>query len=69
MPKIANYRGARDPRFVTIQRGGLLDETHHRLLAGARECEWQRRHLPEAIRELVLSDEELRNKKFWGVLG
>ena len=36
-------------------------------LAGERECQWQREHLPEAIRELVLSDEKRRNKKFWSV--
>jgi hypothetical protein len=33
------------------------------LAAGERECRWQREHLPEAIRELVLSDEERRSKK------
>jgi hypothetical protein len=36
-------------------------------MAGERECRWQREHLPEAIRELVLSDEEQRNKIFWSV--
>jgi len=36
-------------------------------LAGERECQWQREHLPEPIRELVRSDEELRNTKFWSV--
>ena len=36
-------------------------------LAGECECQWQREHLPEAIRELVLSDEERRNQKFWSV--
>ncbi|HTX79554.1 MAG TPA: hypothetical protein VMC62_07795 [Longilinea sp.] len=171
MPKIAEYAGRRDPRFVTIHRGGWLDETQHHLLAswaadcaehvlplfttkypeddrprraiemahvwslgeatveeareaafaahtaaksvsdaaakaaaraaghavatahmadhelgaaayaikavrlaspkvdekavGERECQWQRERLPETIRELVLSDEERRNKKFW----
>jgi hypothetical protein len=30
---------------------------------GERECQWQREQLPDAIRELVLSDEERRNKK------
>jgi hypothetical protein len=35
--------------------------------AGARECVWQREQLPEAIRDLVLSDEELRNKRLWSV--
>jgi hypothetical protein len=32
--------------------------------AGERECRWQREQLPGAIRELVLSDEELRGAKF-----
>ena len=33
--------------------------------AGRSECQWQRERLPEAIRELVLSDEALRNHKLW----
>ena len=37
------------------------------MTAGERECRWQREQLPEAIRELVLSDEERRNKKFLSV--
>jgi hypothetical protein len=36
-------------------------------LAGERECQWQRERLPEAIRELVLSDEEQRNPKLWSL--
>ena len=35
--------------------------------AGRSECQWQREQLPEAIRALVLSDEELRNRKFWSL--
>lgn len=35
--------------------------------AGERECRWQRERLPEAIRELVLSDQGLRAKKFGGI--
>jgi hypothetical protein len=35
--------------------------------AGERECRWQREQLPEAIRDLVLSDQERRNKKLWSV--
>lgn len=34
------------------------------LATGERECRWQRERLPEAIRELVLSDEESRSPKF-----
>jgi hypothetical protein len=37
------------------------------IAAGERECRWQREQLPESIRELVLSDEEQRNKKLWSV--
>jgi hypothetical protein len=33
--------------------------------AGRMECVWQLEQLPEEIRELVLSDEEQRNRKFW----
>lgn len=32
-----------------------------------RECAWQRRQLPRAIRELVLDDERLRNDLCWAV--
>lgn len=172
MAKETSYTGRRDPRFVTIRRGGTLEDLHHRLLAawaadcvehvldyfcaqhpdddrprraivqarawsrgeiamtqareaayaahdaakvttgaarevaraaghavatahmadhelgaaayairavraaaaadtrdeaGRRECQWQRARLPEAIRALVLSDEERRNHKFWSL--
>jgi hypothetical protein len=35
--------------------------------AGRRECQWQRDQLPEAIRELVLDDQRLRNQICWSV--
>ena len=35
--------------------------------AGRRECRWQRRRLPVAIRALVLDDQRLRNDKCWSV--
>ena len=35
--------------------------------AGRRECRWQRDQLPEAIRELVLEDQRLRNDLCWSV--
>jgi hypothetical protein len=35
--------------------------------AGVLECRWQRQRLPDAIRELVLSDEARRNPKFWSL--
>jgi hypothetical protein len=36
-------------------------------LAGRLECRWQRDQLPEAIRELVLDDQRLRNELCWYV--
>ena len=35
--------------------------------AGRAECRWQREQLPEAIRELVLDDQRLRNELCWSV--
>jgi hypothetical protein len=35
--------------------------------AGRRECRWQRDQLPDAIRELVLDDQRLRNGICWSV--
>lgn len=35
--------------------------------AGRIECQWQREQLPDAIRALVLSDEDVRNHKFWSL--
>jgi hypothetical protein len=36
--------------------------------AGRLECRWQRDQLPEAIRELVLDDQRLRNDICWSVI-
>jgi len=35
--------------------------------AGKLECRWQRDQLPEAIRELVLDDQRIRNAICWSV--
>jgi hypothetical protein len=35
--------------------------------AGRLECQWQRDQLAEAIRELVLDDQRLRNDICWSV--
>jgi hypothetical protein len=37
------------------------------LAAGRSECLWQRQQLPDAIRELVLDDQRLRNEICWSV--
>jgi Imm-5 like putative immunity protein len=88
----------RDPRFVTIRRGGTLTDSDHRLLAlWAAACAehvvelfesarpedprpreaieharaWVRGEVKmtegEAIRELVLDDQRLRNDICWSV--
>ncbi len=36
-------------------------------VAGHLECEWQRKQLPAAIRELVLDDQRRRNEICWSV--
>ncbi|MFN8039743.1 MAG: hypothetical protein U0Q07_11095 [Acidimicrobiales bacterium] len=35
--------------------------------AGRRECRWQRRQLPAAVRDLVLDDQRRRNDLCWSV--
>lgn len=35
--------------------------------AGRAECRWQQDHLSDAIRDLVLDDMRLRNKKMWSL--
>jgi hypothetical protein len=35
--------------------------------AGRRECQWQHEQLPEAIHDLVLDDQRLRNDICWSV--
>lgn len=35
--------------------------------AGLMECRWQREQLPDPIRALVLSDQELRSQKLWSL--
>ena len=36
-------------------------------ISGRLECRWQREQLPDAIRELVLDDQRLRNDICWSV--
>lgn len=42
-------------------------EAGNRDKAGKKECLWQRDQLPPEIRELVLDDQRLRNKKCWSL--
>ena len=50
--------------FYAIRAVRLASSTAEARAAGERECRWQRDRLPDAIRELVLSDQELRAAKF-----
>lgn len=43
--------------------------TETRDKAGRAERQWQRGQLPEQIRALVLSDQQNRSKKLWGLYG
>jgi hypothetical protein len=49
---------------AAVPDGAPQGEIEH---AGGLECQWQREQLPEAIRELVLDDQRLRNSICWSV--
>lgn len=53
--------------FYAIRAVRLASPASEATAAGERECRWQREQLPDAIRELVLSDQELRGKKFLSI--
>ena len=50
---------------IKAARAAVLDGEG--VSAGRREGQWQRDQLPEAIRELVLDDQRLRNDLCWSV--
>lgn len=50
--------------FYAIRAVRLASTPSEAQAAGQCECRWQRDQLPDAIRELVLSDQELRAAKF-----
>ena len=50
---------------IKAVRAAALDGDSER--AGREECQWQRGQLPDAIRDLVLDDERLRNEICWSV--
>lgn len=74
---------ARHAAFAAGQAGAVAHVAAHELgaaayaikavgaaegeVAGRLECEWQRQQLPDAIRELVLDDQRLRNGICWSV--
>jgi len=58
----AHELGAAAYAIKAVRAAATRDESER---AGQRECLWQRAQLPEAIRELVLDDERLRNDICW----
>ena len=52
---------------IKAARAGALEGEGEGERAGRLECRWQRDQLPEAIRELVLDDQRLRNDICWSV--
>jgi len=60
----AHELGAAAYAIKAVQAATPQDESES---AGRRECQWQREQLPDAIRDLVLDDQRLRNDICWFV--
>ena len=60
----AHELGAAAYAIKAVRAAALKGEAES---AGRLECRWQREQLPDAIRELVLEDQVLRNKICWSV--
>ena len=60
----AHELGAAAYAIKAVQAAAQKEESES---AGRRECQWQRDQLPEAIRDLVLDDQRLRNDICWSV--
>ncbi|MEI6876412.1 MAG: putative immunity protein [Spirochaetota bacterium] len=50
---------------IKAARSAAPDRDRERV--GREECQWQRKRLPERIRDLVLDDQSLRNRICWSV--
>lgn len=48
-----------------IKAAKAATSDNEKVEAGRKECTWQRQQLPDAIRELVLDDQRLRNHVCW----
>lgn len=60
----AHELGAAAYAIRAVREAAPADEAES---AGRMECRWQRDQLPDAIRELVLDDQRLRNEICWSV--
>ena len=61
---VAAHVGAAAYAIKAVRAAAPASESER---AGRLECGWQREQLPEAIRELVLDDQRLRNEICWSV--
>lgn len=64
VPHVAAHELGAAAYAIKAVRAAAPDDAER---AGRRECQWQRDQLPEAIRELVLDDQRLRNDICWSV--
>jgi hypothetical protein len=64
VPHVAAHELGAAAYAIKAARAGSREQE---ALAGRLECEWQRKQLPDAIRELVLDDQRLRNDICWYV--
>jgi hypothetical protein len=60
----AHELGAAAYAIKAVRAAAATGESEY---VGRRECQWQREQLPEAIRDLVLDDQRLRNDICWSV--
>lgn len=58
----AHELGAAAYAIKAVQAAAPKEESES---AGRRECQWQREQLPQAIRDLVVDDQRLRNDICW----
>jgi hypothetical protein len=65
VPHVAAHELGAAAYAIKAARAGAPEGEGDR--AGRLECRWQRGQLPEAIRELVLDDQRLRNDICWSV--
>jgi hypothetical protein len=64
VPHVAAHELGAAAYAIKAARAAAVDESE---AAGRSECRWQRDQLPQAIRDLVLDDQRLRNDICWSV--
>ncbi|HET9781128.1 MAG TPA: hypothetical protein VFR33_05050 [Candidatus Dormibacteraeota bacterium] len=65
VPHVAAHELGAAAYAIKAVRAAAPDGEAHKL--GRLECRWQREQLPDAIRDLVLDDQRLRNGICWSV--